>query len=183
MFKRLSSVSAVSTALLASAVLAWPVTASALDRDNRFFQQVEGMWSGPGEIVAGKYKGTKFTCNFKGETPSNNVGMSLDGSCRVGLFTQKMSASVVRRGRNYRGKFMDGAAGEGLDITSGNVDGRRVVFSINRKQLNGAMLARLPNDNTMNVTVSVRVNRKLVPVIGMKLKRMDNSATGSVARN
>ena len=108
--------------------------------------------------------------------------MSLDGSCRVGMFTQKMSANVVRRGRGYRGKFLDGAAGEGLDITSGNVDGKRVVFSINRKQLNGAMLARLPTDDTMNVTVSVRVNRKLVPVIGMSLKRVDRKATGSVAR-
>lgn len=158
------------------------VWAAPKDRDSRFFQQVEGDWSGPGEIVAGKYKGTKFTCNFKGKTPSGKVGMSLDGSCRVGVFTQRMSAKVVRKGRSYRGKFQDGAAGEGLDITSGNVDGKRVVFSINRRQLNGAMLARLPDDNTMNVTVSVRVNRKLVPVIGMRLKRLDRGATGSVAR-
>lgn len=159
-----------------------PTTTWALDRDDKFFKKVEGNWSGPGEIVAGKYKGTKFTCNFVGATPSGKVGMSLDGSCRVGMFTQKMSAKVVRRGRAYRGKFMDGAAGEGLDITSGNVDGKRVVFSINRKQLNGAMLARLPTDDTMNVTVSVRVNRELVPVIGMRLKRLDNSSTGSVAK-
>lgn len=179
MFRRVLPVVALSTAITAPAI--YPSTALALDRDGRFFKQVEGAWSGPGEIVAGKYKGTKFTCNFKGATPNGKVGMSLDGSCRVGVFTQRMSANVVRKGRSYRGKFMDGAAGEGLDITSGNVDGSRVVFSINRKQLNGAMLARLPNDDTMNVTVSVRVNRKLVPVIGMRLKRIDGSSTGSVA--
>ena len=25
-----------------------------------FFKHIQGKWSGPGEIVAGKYKGTKF---------------------------------------------------------------------------------------------------------------------------
>lgn len=180
MFKRVWSAVVLSVALVGPAVT--PGTAAALDRDGRFFKQVEGTWTGPGEIVAGKYKGTKFTCNFEGATPSGKVGMSLDGSCRVGVFTQKMSAKVERRGRGYRGKFLDGAGGEGLDITSGNVDGKRVVFSINRKQLNGAMLARLPSDNTMNVTISVRVNRKLVPVIGMRLKRVKGGAAGNIAR-
>ncbi len=177
MFLRVSSV-----ILSASIAAASAMPAAALDRDGKFFKQVEGKWSGPGEIVAGKYKGTKFTCHFIGATPSGKVGMSLDGSCRVGVFNQKMSASVVRKGRNYRGKFMDGAAGEGMDITSGNVDGQRVVFSINRKKLNGAMLARLPSKDTMNVTVSVRVNRQLVPVIGMQLKRVGQS-TENIARH
>ena len=35
----------------------------------------------------------------------------------------------------------------------------------------------------MNVTISVRVNSDLVPVIGMNLKRIDGTATGSIARN
>ncbi len=179
MHQRVQSV-VLAAAFVSAAAL--PATALALDRDSKFFKQVEGSWSGPGEIVAGKYKGTKFTCNFTGATPDGEVGMSLDGSCRVGMFTQRMSASVVREGRAYRGKFLDGAAGEGLDIISGNVDGTRVVFAINRNQLNGAMLARLPSDDTMNVTVSVRVNRELVPVIGMHLKRVDDKTTGSVAR-
>ncbi len=181
MYRRVFAVAAVSASIMASSASVLPAAGSA-ERDGRFFKQVEGTWSGPGEIVAGKYKGTKFTCNFIGATPKGKVGMSLDGTCRVGMFTQKMSATVERKGRGYRGVFMDGAVGEGLDITSGNVDGKRVVFSINRRKLNGAMLARLPNDNTLNVTVSVRVNRKLVPVIGMRLKRMDENPTGSVAR-
>lgn len=156
-------------AMIGATFIAFP--AAAKDRDAVFFQKVEGQWNGPGEIVAGKYKGTKFNCTFTGSTPSGQVGMSLDGSCRVGVFAQKMSASVKRRGRGYRGTFLDGATGKGLDITSGNIQGSRVVFSLNRKKLKGAMLARLPNDNTMNVTVSVRVNKKLVPVVGMKLRR------------
>jgi hypothetical protein len=157
-------------------------SALALDRDGKFFKQVEGTWVGPGEIVAGKYKGTKFTCNFTGATPGDAAGMHLDGACRVGVFTQKMSARVERKGRHYRGTFMDGSEGAGLDIVSGNVDGERVVFALNRKELNGAMLARLPDENTMNVTVSVRVNKQLVPVIGISLKRVDSETqTGSLS--
>jgi hypothetical protein len=112
--------------------------AYAADSDEQFFRSVQGVWTGPGEIVAGKFKGTKFTCKLNGTTPSGKVGMTLDGSCRVGVFSQRMSASVERKGRGYRGTFLDGAGGEGLDIVSGSVDGRKVTFSIARNQLNGA---------------------------------------------
>ena len=154
------------------------------ERDKKFFESVEGEWVGPGEIVAGKYKGTKFNCNFTGTTPSGKVGMTLDGGCRVGVFMQKMSASVEQAGyRNYKGTFLDGAAGKGLDIVSGSVvDARKVVFSLNRNQLKGVMQARIPDDQTMNVTISVRVEDQLVPVIGMSLKRVDGTAVGTIAR-
>src|SRR5690606_20548375 len=156
--------------------------ASASDRDKRFFNKVEGQWSGPGEIVAGKYKGTRFTCNFQGSTPAGKVGMTMDGGCRVGLFTQKMSASVEHKGRQgYRGTFMDGAVGEGLDVVAGSVTGEKVVFTLNRKQLDGAMLARMPDGDTMHVTVSVKVDNQMVPVIGMNLKRNDPGSVGAIA--
>ena len=156
--------------------------ASASEKDKRFFSTVEGEWSGPGEIVAGKYKGTRFTCNFKGATSDGKLGMSLDGGCRVGLFTQKMSASIEHKGRQgYRGTFMDGALGEGLDVVGGDVSNGKVVLTLNRNQLNGAMLARLPDDDTMHVTVSVKVDKQMVPVIGMNLKRVDTRAVGSVS--
>jgi hypothetical protein len=172
------------------AAAAWTSTgfstaASAADADKAFFQSVEGKWVGPGEIVAGKYKGTKFTCNFTGSSPTAKVGMSLDGNCRVGMFTQQMSATVEHKGRNgYKGTFMGGSDGAGLDIISGSViDARKVVFNINRNQLNGLMQARIPDDNSMVVTVSVRVDKKVVPVIGMNLKRVDAVSVGSVAKN
>ncbi|HTV67983.1 MAG TPA: hypothetical protein VMF90_05540 [Rhizobiaceae bacterium] len=165
-------------------VAALPLSeAQANERDRKFFESVEGEWVGPGEIVAGKYKGTKFTCTLKGSTPSGAVGMSLDGGCRVGMFTQKMSAKVQKRGKGYSGTFLDGAKGKGLDIVSGSVNGSKVTFALNRASLKGAMLARLPSENTMNVTVSVRVDNEMVPVIGMSLKRVDGSAVGSVAQN
>lgn len=155
----------------------------AADKDKQFFQTIEGQWSGPGEIVAGKYKGTKFVCNLAGTTPDDTVGMTLDGTCRVGVFSQPMKATVTRVGDGYAGKFNDGADGKGLDLTSGSVNGNKVVFGLNRKQLNGAMLARVSDPNTMNVTVSVRVEKELVPVIGMSLKRVDTIAVGSIAKN
>ena len=158
--------------------------AAAGERDRSFFQSVEGSWAGAGEIVAGKYKGTKFNCTFAGTTPAKKLGMALDGGCRVGVFMQKMSASVIQSGKaGYEGRFMDGAKGSGLDIISGNVvNDRKVVFAINRKQLRGIMQARRPDDNTMNVTVSVRVDDDMVPVIGMSLKRVDGMAVGTIAR-
>lgn len=168
-------------ALVAAAALSSPVVAG--DLDGAFFRNVSGAWTGPGEIVAGKYKGTKFVCNFTGAaTKSGKAGMSLDGDCRVGVFTQKLSASFQHNGRDYKGKFMDGAAGKGLDIISGNVvDDRKVILAVNRAQLDGVMQARIPDDNTMNVTVSVKVDKKLVPVIGVNLKRIDGTKVGSIS--
>ena len=54
---------------------------------------------------------------------------------------------------------------------SGNIDGNTVVFGLNRKQLHGAMIAKLAARDQLNITVSVRVGEELVPVIGMSLKR------------
>ncbi|MER9214460.1 hypothetical protein NKI54_20695 [Mesorhizobium sp. M0663] len=158
---------------------------SAAEPDKQFFRSVEGKWVGPGEIVAGKYKGTKFTCSFIGSTPDGKVGMSLDGGCRVGMFTQQMSATIEHKGRQgYKGSFMGGAAGSGLDIIGGNVvDVHKVVFTINRNQLRGVMQALVPEDNSMTVTVAVRVDQQLVPVIGMKLKRVDTVEVGSISPN
>ncbi|QPC87948.1 hypothetical protein GA830_15220 [Mesorhizobium sp. NBSH29] len=171
-------------AFLPLLALSAPVTSAiaADESDKTFFHSVEGEWAGPGEIIAGKYKGTKFNCTFTGATPAAKAGMSLDGACRVGVFTQKMSASIERAGRTYKGKFMDGAAGKGLDVIAGNVDGDKVILSLNRAQLKGAMLARLPDNNTLNVTISVRVGKQMVPVIGMGLKRIDSTAVGSIAK-
>lgn len=157
--------------------------ASGAENDEIFFRSVAGQWTGPGEVVAGKYKGTKFVCNFTGTPEANAAGMTLDGGCRVGVFTQKMTATVKKSGGKYSGRFNDGAAGKGLDVVSGNVvNSRKVVFGLNRKTLKGAMQARLPDDNSMLVTVSVRVEQEMVPVIGMNLKRVDGTPVGTVAQ-
>ncbi len=100
-----------------------PSTA-AFASETEFYRTIEGRWIGPGEIVAGKYKGTKFTCDFNGITPANAKGMSIDGNCRVGVFNQPMNASVTRvRAAASTGKFLDGEAGEGMDIVGGRFSG------------------------------------------------------------
>ena len=174
---------ATAACLLLLVSAASTVSAQASDKDEAFFRNVEGQWTGPGEVVAGKYKGTKFVCTLEGTTPDAAVGMTLDGTCRVGVFSQPMKATVVRTGKSYSGTFNDGAEGKGLNVTSGSVSGNRVVLSLSRKQLNGAMLARVTDQNTMNVTVSVKVEDTMVPVVGMSLKRVDGGAVSSIARN
>lgn len=141
--------------------------------DEQFFRQVSGQWSGPGEIVAGKYKGTKFVCNFAGGNPDGQIGMSLSGGCRIGMFTQEMSANVRRSGKTYSGSFLDGAAGQGLDVVGGNVRNNKAVFNILRNKLSGAMSAHMVDQDKMNVTISVHVEDELVPVIGMSLKKVN----------
>lgn len=176
------------TVLSAAAALAVLVSTSAspafaADQDKTFFEGVQGEWTGAGEVVAGKYKGTKFNCHFTGSSHPQKVGMALDGNCRVGMFTQVMSARFEKNGKSYSGTFLDGAEGKGLNVTSGNVTGDKAIFGLHRAQLRGAMLARLADPSTMNVTISVRVNEDMVPVIGMSLKRVDLSAVGAIAKN
>jgi hypothetical protein len=180
MFSRVKLLASVLAAAVALAALS-TVGVEAASRDKAFFEGVQGQWSGPGEIVAGKYKGTKFTCNLAGSSVENGSGMMLDGTCRVGIFKQPMKAVIKNAGRTYRGKFLDGAEGKGLDIVSGNVTGQKIVVGITRAKLNGAMIARLQGKNTMTVTISVKVENTMVPVIGMNLNRQtDEIAVGSV---
>lgn len=167
------------TSLVALTVSA--AVADAASRDKRFFQSVAGVWKGPGEIVAGKYKGTKFTCSLTGLPADGNLtGITLDGTCRVGVFSQPMKATIAEVGGKYQGQFLDGAEGKGLDIVSGAVTGDRVVMGINRKKLNGAMVARLQNDSAMNITISVKVEDRMIPVIGLKLNRQADAYAGAV---
>ncbi|TXI90521.1 MAG: hypothetical protein E6Q40_00725 [Cupriavidus sp.] len=179
--RRFLLVSSLAAATIPTGVLVQ--SADAAPRDKAFFQSISGAWSGPGEIVAGKYKGTKFTCNLTGKpSDGGNAGVKLDGTCRVGVFQQPMSAEITQSGSSYSGKFLDGAAGKGLDVTSGTVNDGTVVLGLNRQKLNGAMIARLADNKSMNVIISVKVGEQMVPVIGVTLKRadVDQMAVGSI---
>jgi hypothetical protein len=168
---------------LAALALSSASPSQARDKDIVFFESVAGDWKGPGEIVAGKYKGTKFVCNLSGDAVQGKAaGISLDGHCRVGVFNQKMSALITRKGSTYTGRFLDGSAGDGLDIVSGKVTRDRAIMGINRKTLDGAMIARLHDEETMNVTISVKVGKEMVPVIGMTLKRGPRKVASGVLR-
>ena len=145
--------------------------ASAHSGERAYFSSVAGEWSGSGRIAAGPYKNTRFTCNFSGSVPGG-VGMRLDGTCRVGVFPQVMKASIVKRGNSYRGRFSLGNKGDGLDIVSGKLRGKRLTLGIKHKQLRGTFLANLRNPNSLNLTIAVKVRNSLVPFIGLTLKRI-----------
>ena len=146
-------------------------TSLAFASDKVFFNGIQGKWSGPGEIVAGKFKGTKFVCTFGGSNPSSKTGMDVDGSCRVGVFSQPMNAKILKTAGGYIGSFLDGASGEGMDVVGGRYTKSRLVVSIKRKNLNGVMVANLSNPNQLKVTISVKHEGKLIPVLGMALIR------------
>lgn len=180
MFSRVTPF-ALGLATFASAMLTAITPVEAGSRDKAFFKGVAGEWKGPGEIVAGKYKGTKFTCSLSGVAEDKATGITLDGYCRVGVFKQPMKAVIRSAGRTYQGKFLDGAEGKGLDIVSGNVTSQKMVVGITRAKLNGAMIARLQGENTMTVTISVKVEDQMIPVIGMSLNReTEEVAVGSI---
>ena len=146
----------------------------------KFFHNIQGKWSGPGEIVAGKYKGTKFVCTFDGSNSSLKSGMDIDGSCRVGVFSQPMSAKIMKTAGGYIGAFLDGEKGDGMDVTGGRYTRGRLVVDIKRHDLNSIMVANLSDPNNMRVTISVKHKDKLIPVIGMNLARKsDPIVTGS----
>ena len=157
------------SALILAVAMSAPVGAATAS-EYSYFKKVQGKWSGSGQIVAGPYKNTRFTCNLEGHTP-DRAGMKLAGSCRVGLFSQNIEAIVTKRGRSYRGQFLDGAKGKGLDIVSGRLRGKKLVLGIKRKQLRGTMVANLKNKDSMNITIAVRVNGGLTPFIGLSLNR------------
>lgn len=182
MYSRFFSSLGLGVAGLFVATTSMTAIAHANPKETQFFDSVAGSWSGPGEIVAGKYKGTKFTCNLSGEPLTvKETGIKLEGTCRVGVFKQPMSAVISKKGTTFTGQFLDGSLGKGLDIVSGQVQGNKVVVGINRQNLNGAMVARVEDDKAMNITISVKVGEQMVPVIGMSLDReLDTIAVGSI---
>lgn len=94
-----------------------------------------------------------------------------------------MNAVISMKGGAYSGQFLDGAEGKGLDIISGQVNGDKVVMGINRAKLNGAMVASIEDEKAMNVTISVKVEDRMIPVIGLRLNRqVDQLAVGSIKK-
>jgi hypothetical protein len=91
-----------------------------------------------------------------------------------------MNATVKRKGRSYTGHFLDGARGRRPRRH------RRLRYAGPRRADPEAQQARrrhagsLASKNQLNITVSVNVGETLVPVIGMKLDRIDSVAVGAV---
>ncbi|WP_246708167.1 hypothetical protein [Bartonella sp. HY038] len=169
--------------LFAAVICASSAYGAAQDAEEVFFKKIEGQWTGPGEVVAGKYKGTRFTCTFSGVQEQAKVGMVLDGSCRVGIFSQSVKARVARIEKGYQGAFNNGAKADGMDIISGRISNKHMVFGLVRENINGTMTAHLADNDTMNITLSVKVSEDMIPVVGVKLKRNGKNAVQNTAQN
>ena len=119
--------------LCLAAIILSPASPSvARDKDTVFFESVAGEWKGPGEIVAGKYKGTKFVCNLSGDPVQGSAaGISLDGHCRVGVFNQKMSALITRKGNPAELDSND-LCGEKIAVVGGSTQVELVVPALDK---------------------------------------------------
>jgi len=158
--------------LFLNSAYAAPAGQAAADRA-AFLQSVKGQWSGSGQVVAGRYKGVKFTCKFTAPDAGNAADIKLDGSCRAGIFSQPIKASISPKSGTYQGSFNDGARGNGMDITAGTVDKNGMVLQLNREKLQGNMTARLQSGNQMHITLAVVLEGESIPVIGMDLARVN----------
>jgi len=147
------------------------------------FHAFDGQWRGGGEVIAGKYKGTRFTCALTSLSDMNQIGLSLDGQCRMGIFSQRLRAYMVR-GKNgtFSGQVNEGAKGDGLDITSGRIGSDHVMVDLYRDNVHGTMLAKLSDDNAMSITLSVKVSDHFIPVIGINLQRSSVALERNMAK-
>lgn len=161
------------TALIAAAlVAALPAGVMAESDDNAFFRQVSGKWTGPGKIVEGKLKGTSFKCRLDGVAlDETGGGFRLDGKCRSGLFSHPITAVFVRDGDSYTGQFLDGEDGDGLSVTGGSISGRKAVIGLKRQKIEGALVTSLIGQDDLNITLLIKGGSRMVPVIGLSLKR------------
>jgi len=169
--------------LLATILIGSIGSANAANQEKQFLQSIAGQWSGPGEIVAGKYKGTKFTCTLSGTSETAEIGMTLDGVCRLGIFSQPIRAKFARSANGYHGTFNNGSQAQGLDITSGQIRKDHMIFDLNRQQFNGNMTARLADRNLMNITLAIRIEKAVIPIIDMKLTRTGPPPISNLAKN
>ena len=169
--------------LLAAVLLACVSGAQADDSSDRaFFGEVAGKWSGPGEIIEGKMKGTRFRCDLDGlSLPDGETGFRLEGRCRAGMLSHPVSAVFIREGGTYRGQFLDGSEGDGLDVTGGSIVDRRAVIELKRDKVTGALVANLLDAENFNITLLIKGGTRFVPVIGLSLTReTDALSVGSI---
>ncbi|WP_176083271.1 hypothetical protein [Martelella sp. HB161492] len=168
--------------LAAVALLISSLPARAESEGSSFFTAVAGAWSGKGEIIEGTMKGKRFSCFLDG-TPlaGQQTGFSLNGSCRSGLFSKHVEAIFEKDDQGFTGRFLDGADGEGLDVTGGSVTPRQAVLDISRENIDGALITTLDGDDRLNITISLFGASRLIPVIELSMERtLDSHTVGAI---
>ena len=137
---------------------------------NEYFESIQGKWAGKGEVIAGKYKNTKFICNINGKTPET-IGMDIDGDCRIGFISQKISAFVEKNHNLYRGEFLGGAEGNGLDIIGGVLKDEKFTAYLVRDNLGGTIEINGQKKDNMKIDIAIEYQEQLYPIIVLNMVR------------
>lgn len=136
----------------------------------KYFKSIEGTWEGNGEVIAGKYKDTKFKCTLNGKTPKK-IGMDIEGNCKIGIFNQKITAKITRHHDHYRGTFLGGAEKYGLDVVSGKLSNDIFIAALVRENINGSIIVNATHKNKMGIYIAVEVNERFYPIIELELDK------------
>jgi hypothetical protein len=160
----------------------------------QFMTRFSGEWRGTGRVLVGPDHGTKFHCALAGDPSRSETSFTMNGKCWIGQLSALVRARVRYNAETNRfyGAFLDGAAGNGVDIV-GERSGEGLVMSLSRGMAQGRLTAEPVGNNQMKVMISLvdRANDREIPVVAMGLAKEGATSlpryyqpemTGSVAR-
>ncbi|MYZ49923.1 hypothetical protein [Propylenella binzhouense] len=168
---------AFAAALLASATVAEAAPPKAL----LFMQRFGGEWIGTGQLLIGPQIGTQFHCALNGNPSSTQMTLGMSGKCWMGSLSVPVLARIHydEPTDRFYGSFMDGAAGNGVDIMGAQTE-TGVSLRLTQGILQGGMLAEPVGDMQMRVLLSFRdrANDRDIPVVSMGFTRKEASSMG-----
>ena len=163
------------------------------DDPAHFMNRFSGEWRGSGRVLVGPDHGTKFHCALAGDPSRSEMSFVMSGKCWIGQLSAPVRARLRYNGDSdrYYGAFLDGAAGNGVDII-GAQSGEGFVMKLSRGMAQGRLTAEPVGRNQMKVMISLvdRSNDREIPVVAMgfakegsaSLPLYEPQATGSVAQ-
>ncbi len=160
-----------------------------------FMARFSGEWLGTGQLLLGAENGLKFHCELKGDPSASQLTFSMSGRCWMGVLSAGVSAQLRYNAETKRfyGEFMDGSAGDGLDIV-GARDGDGFSLKLVRGPAQGHLTADAVNADQLKVMMFYRdrAHDRDLPVVAMGFTRKDagttlpdympNMVTGSIAK-
>jgi hypothetical protein len=173
-------------AVALAAALAMTATLPArADDAAEFMQRFSGTWVGSGQLLFNTGGASEFACELSGDPSASQLTFGMSGKCWMGSLSAPVSASLRYNSDTNRfyGQFLDGAAGNGLDIV-GNRAGRGFSLKLVRGSTQGRLAAETIGEDQMKITIYYRdiKNDRELPVVAMGFTRKD-VITGSIQGN
>ncbi|MGQ7792638.1 hypothetical protein ACUN0C_09535 [Faunimonas sp. B44] len=166
---------------LAALVATAPAAMAAPDEALTFMQRFSGEWLGTGQLLIGPQVGTKFHCALAGDPSRTQMTLGMTGKCWMGSLSAPVYANIRYNEETARfyGAFMDGAAGNGVDLMGSQTD-KGVSLRLVRGPAQGSMVAEPIGDKQMKVVLSLydRKNDRHIPVAAMGFTRKEASEMG-----